>query len=92
MKVSVALVDSQHDSLICMETSEMELWHNGKMKRTAAKKFVVRFKLCKKQKASVIRLQRPGMTSLLKKLLADCFKTFSGRPEVWTVSGPCHLY
>jgi len=23
-----------------------------------------------------------------KKLLADCFKTFSGRPEDWTVSGP----
>jgi len=27
-----------------------------------------------------------------KKLLADCFKTFSGLPEDWTVSGPCHLY
>jgi len=32
------------------------------------------------------------MTSLLKKLLADCFKTFSGQPEDWTVGGPCHLY
>jgi len=27
-----------------------------------------------------------------EKLLADCFKAFSGRPEDWTVSGPCHLY
>jgi len=27
-----------------------------------------------------------------KKLLADSFKTFSGRPEDWTVSGPCELY
>jgi len=26
-----------------METSETERWHNGKMERTAAKKFVVRF-------------------------------------------------
>jgi len=32
------------------------------------------------------------MTLPLKKLLADCFKTFSGRPEDWTVSCPCHLY
>jgi len=26
-----------------------------------------------------------------KKLLANCLKTFSGLPEDWTVSGPCHL-
>jgi len=26
-----------------METSETERWHNGKMERTVAKKFVVRF-------------------------------------------------
>jgi len=32
------------------------------------------------------------MTSRLKKLLADCFKTFSERPDDWTVSIPCHLY
>jgi len=32
------------------------------------------------------------MMSLLKKLLADCFKTFNGQPEDWTVSGLCHLY
>jgi len=35
--------------------------------------------------------KRPGMTLSLKQLLADCFKTSSGRPEDWTVSGPCHL-
>jgi len=28
---------------------------------------------------------------MAKKLLADCFETSSGRPEDWTVSGPCHL-
>jgi len=28
----------------------------------------------------------------VKKLLADCFKSFSGRPEDGTVSGPCHLW
>ena len=43
MKVSVALVDSLHGSLICVETSETERWHNRKMKRTAEKKFVIRF-------------------------------------------------
>ena len=48
-------------------------------------------KLCKKQKFLSSRLQRPGMRSSLKKLLADCFKTPSGRPEDWTVSGSCHL-
>ena len=29
---------------------------------------------------------------IAKKLLVDCFKTSSGWPEDWTVSGPCHLY
>jgi len=43
MKVSVALVDSQHRSVICVERSETECWHNGEMERTAAKKFFVRF-------------------------------------------------
>jgi len=43
MKVSVALVDSLHGSLICVETSETERWHNRKMKRTAEKKFVIIF-------------------------------------------------
>jgi len=43
MKVSVALIDSQHGSLIYVETSETKLWHNGEMEKTAAKKFVVRF-------------------------------------------------
>ena len=27
-----------------------------------------------------------------EKLLAYCCKTFSGRPEDWTVSSLCHLY
>jgi len=79
-------------SLICVETSETKRWQNGKMERTAAKKFIVRFWNCKKQNFSASRFQRPGMTSSLKKLLADCFKTSSGRPEDWTVCSPCHLF
>jgi len=38
-------------------------------------------KLCKKQKILASRLQRPGMTSSLKKLLADCFKTVADGPK-----------
>jgi len=37
MKILVALIDFQHGSLICVETSETERWQNGKMGRTAAK-------------------------------------------------------
>jgi len=37
MKMLVALIDSQHGSLICMEASETERWQNGKMEITAAK-------------------------------------------------------
>jgi len=39
------------------------------------------------------RPQQPGMTSPLRKLLADCFKTFSlsGRPKTG-LSAACHLY
>jgi len=78
-----------------VETSEMERWQNGKMERTAAKQFIVRFWNFVKNKnfrrADRSGPKRPGMTSSRKKLLADCFKTSSGRPEDWTVSGPCHL-
>jgi len=52
-------------------------------------------KLCKKQKFLASGLQRPVATRndvIAKKFLADCFKTSSGQPEDWTVSGPCHLY
>jgi len=38
-------------------------------------------KLCKKQKFLASRLQRPGVTSSLKKLLADCFKTLADGPK-----------
>ena len=38
-------------------------------------------KLCKKQKFLASRLQRPGMTSSLKKLLTDCFKTLADGPK-----------
>jgi len=74
-----------------VETSETERWHNGKMERTAATKLFVRFWNFAKKKFSASRLQRPGMTSPLKQLLAACFKTFSGLPEDWTVGGTCHL-
>jgi len=78
-----------------METSETEYEQNGEREKTAANNFIVRFWNFAKNKNFALlasRLQRPGMTTPLKKLLADCFKTFSGRPEDWTVSGPCHLY
>jgi len=78
-----------------METSKTEYEQNGERERTAANNFVVRFwNFCKKQKFRLVGEQtvaaRNDVTA--KKLLADCFKTFSGRPEDWTVSGPCHLY
>jgi len=38
-------------------------------------------KLCKKQKFLASRLQRPGVTSSPKKLLADCFKTLADGPK-----------
>jgi len=38
-------------------------------------------KLCKKEKFLASRLQRPGMTLSLKKLLADCFKTLVDGPK-----------
>jgi len=38
-------------------------------------------KLCKKQKFLASRLQRPGMTSSLKKLLANCCKTVADDPK-----------
>ena len=38
-------------------------------------------KLCKNPKILASRLQRPGMTSSLKKLLADCFKTLADGPK-----------
>jgi len=43
IEVSVALVDSQHGSVICVERSGTERWHNGNIERTSSKKFVVRF-------------------------------------------------
>jgi len=41
MKVFVALIDSSHGSLICMETSETEYEQNGE--RAAGNNFIVRF-------------------------------------------------
>jgi len=43
MKVFVALIDSKHGSLICMETSETEYEQNGERERTAANNFIARF-------------------------------------------------
>jgi len=43
MKVFVALIDSQHGQLICMETSETENKQNGERERTAANNIIVRF-------------------------------------------------
>jgi len=62
-----------------------------KRKEQQQKSSLLDFETLQNTKSSTSRLQRPGMTSPLKKLSTDCFKTFSGRPEGWTVSGPCHL-
>jgi len=43
MKVFVALIDSKHALLICMETSETKYEQNGERERTAANNFIVRF-------------------------------------------------
>ena len=78
-----------------METRETE--NEQKVKKTA-NNFIVRFwNFAKNENFALLasRPQRPvvaGMKSPLKKLLADCFKTFNGRPEDLTVSGPLHLY
>jgi len=65
-----------------VETSETEHWQNGKMETTAAKNIHCKIKkLRKKQKFLASRLQRTGMTSSLKKLLTDCFKTLADSPK-----------
>jgi len=77
-----------------MELSETEYEQNSEKERTSANNFTVRFWNFAKNKNFALlasRPQRPGMTSPLKRLLADCFKIFGGQPEDWTVSGLCHL-
>jgi len=37
-------------------------------------------------------MESTAATLPLKKFLVGCFKTFSGRPEDWTISSSCHLY
>jgi len=52
-------------------------------------------KLCKKQKLLASRLQRSAAARndvISKKIASGLFENLSGRPEDWTVSGPCHLY
>ena len=67
------------------------LKQNNKMGRTAAKHFLVKFWNFAKTKILASRPQRPvapqnDVTS--KKLLADCFKTFSGLFEnLWRTAG-----
>jgi len=63
----------------------MERWQNSKMERTAAKIFVVR--LWNLQKTKIFGEQTAAArNNVIPK------KIVSGRPEDWTVSGPCHLY
>jgi len=45
-------------------------------------------KLCKNHKLLASRLQRPGITSSLKKLLADCFKTLADGPQTGLLVAP----
>jgi len=58
--------------------AQKQVKQNGKMERTAANHFLVRFWNFTKTKIFAqlaSRPQRPGMTGPLKKLLADCPKT-----------------
>jgi len=52
-------------------------------------------KLCKKQKFLAGRLQ-PTIVArndvIAKKIAGGLFQNLCGRPEDWTVNGPCHLY
>jgi len=48
-------------------------------------------KLCKKQ---IFGEQTVAARSdvIAKKIASELFQNRSGRPEDWTVSGPCHIY
>jgi len=51
-------------------------------------------KLSKKQTFLASRLQRPVAAwndVIAKQIASGLFQNLSGRPEDWTVSGPCHL-
>ena len=76
------ILNIKHGSLICVETNKTEYEQNGEREKTVANNFIVRFYNFAKNKnfaLLVSRLQQPGMTSLLKKLWADCSKT--GLPD-----------
>jgi len=76
-----------------METSETEYEQNGERESTAANSFVVRFRNCKKQKFRLTGEQTAAARNddTAKKGVSGLFQNFSGWPEDWNVSGPCHL-
>jgi len=61
------------------------------VERAAAKKFAVGFwNFAKKFFRLIVEKSAEARNNITaKKLLADYFKTFSRRPEHWTVSGQC---
>ena len=53
------------------------------------------YEILQKTKFLASRLQRPVAARndvIAKKIACGLFQNRSGRPEDWTVSGPCHLY
>ena len=63
-----------------------------KSREQQQKIFVVTFWNFAKTKLFVEQTAAARNDVIAKKLLADCFKTSSGRAEDWTVSSQCHLY
>jgi len=49
-------------------------------------------KLCKKAKIFGEQTAAARNDVIAKKIASGLFQNLSGRPEDWTVSGPCHLY
>ena len=50
--------------MICVETSETELWHNGKMERTAAKSSLLGFETLQKHTFSASTEQWPAVARI----------------------------
>jgi len=90
MKVSVAMIHNMVHWFAWKQVKR-NVGITVKWREQQQKSLLLGFETAKKRNFSASRLQRLGMTSPLKQLLADCFKTFSGRLEDWTVSGLCHL-
>jgi len=77
----------------CVECQQLHFSRTVKWREQQQKNSLIGFETAKIKNVRPFSEQtvaaRNDVTA--KKLLANCFKTFSGRPEDWTISGPCHL-